>query len=86
VARIIALNVKRAVWTRPELRAEIGYRGFRTASELRHALFKGLRGDELQRRATRLPEPAGVIFTCKTVLTFSEADPSYTGGRWGPAH
>jgi ATP-dependent DNA ligase len=44
VARIIALNVKRAVWTRPELRAEIGYRGFRTASELRHALFKGLRG------------------------------------------
>ena len=39
------LNVKGAVWTRPELRAEVAYRGFTTNGELRAASFKGLRED-----------------------------------------
>jgi bifunctional non-homologous end joining protein LigD len=39
-------KVKGAIWVRPELHAEIAYRGFTTAGELRHASFKGLRGDE----------------------------------------
>jgi bifunctional non-homologous end joining protein LigD len=43
---IPSLKVKDAVWVRPELQAEIAYRGFTTAGELRHASFKGLRDDE----------------------------------------
>jgi bifunctional non-homologous end joining protein LigD len=39
------LKVKGAVWTRPELRAEVKYRGFTADGELRHASFKGLRED-----------------------------------------
>jgi bifunctional non-homologous end joining protein LigD len=39
-------RVKGAVWVRPELYAEVAYRGFTTAGELRHASFKGLRDDE----------------------------------------
>jgi ATP-dependent DNA ligase len=31
---------------RPELRAEVAYRGFTTAGELRRASFKGLREEE----------------------------------------
>jgi bifunctional non-homologous end joining protein LigD len=42
VAGIVA---KGAVWTRPELRAEVAYRGLTTNGELRHASFKGLRED-----------------------------------------
>jgi bifunctional non-homologous end joining protein LigD len=40
------LGVKNAVWVRPELRADVAYRGFTTFGELRHASFKGLRDDE----------------------------------------
>jgi bifunctional non-homologous end joining protein LigD len=39
-------KVKGAVWTRPELRAEVAYRGLTTTGELLHASFKGLREDE----------------------------------------
>jgi bifunctional non-homologous end joining protein LigD len=39
------LAVKGAIWTRPELRAEVNYRGLTTTGELRHAWFKGLRED-----------------------------------------
>jgi bifunctional non-homologous end joining protein LigD len=42
VASVVA---KGAVWTRPELRAEVNYRGLTTTGELRHASFKGLRDD-----------------------------------------
>jgi bifunctional non-homologous end joining protein LigD len=36
------LKMKGAVWVRPNLQAEIAYRGVTTAGELRHASFKGL--------------------------------------------
>jgi bifunctional non-homologous end joining protein LigD len=36
------LKTKGAVWVRPDLQAEIAYRGVTTAGELRHASFKGL--------------------------------------------
>ncbi len=36
------LQTKGAVWVRPDLQAEIAYRGITTAGELRHASFKGL--------------------------------------------
>jgi bifunctional non-homologous end joining protein LigD len=39
-------KVKGAVWVRPELYANVAYRAFTTAGELRHASFKGLRDDE----------------------------------------
>jgi bifunctional non-homologous end joining protein LigD len=39
---IAGLKVKGAVWTAPTLHAEIAYRGFTSAGELRHASFKGL--------------------------------------------
>jgi bifunctional non-homologous end joining protein LigD len=42
---IADLAVKGAVWTRPELRAEVNYRGLTATGELRHASFKGLRED-----------------------------------------
>jgi bifunctional non-homologous end joining protein LigD len=42
VAGVVA---KGAVWIRPELRAEVQYRGLTTTGELRHASFKGLRED-----------------------------------------
>lgn len=42
VAGVIA---KGAVWMRPELRAEVNYRGLTTTGELRHGSFKGLRED-----------------------------------------
>jgi bifunctional non-homologous end joining protein LigD len=42
VAGIVA---KGAVWAKPELRAEVQYRGLTTTGELRHASFKGLRED-----------------------------------------
>jgi bifunctional non-homologous end joining protein LigD len=41
-----SLKVKGAVWVRPELYANVAYRGVTTAGELRHASFKGLRDDE----------------------------------------
>jgi bifunctional non-homologous end joining protein LigD len=41
-----SLNVKGAVWVRPDVEAQVAYRGFTTAGELRHASFKGLRDDE----------------------------------------
>jgi bifunctional non-homologous end joining protein LigD len=41
-----SLKVKGAVWVTPELQAQVAYRGFTTAGELRHASFKGLRDDE----------------------------------------
>jgi bifunctional non-homologous end joining protein LigD len=43
---VTSLKVKGAVWVRPELQAEIAYRGFATAGKLRHASFKGLREEE----------------------------------------
>jgi bifunctional non-homologous end joining protein LigD len=43
---VASLKVKGAVWVRPELQAQVAYRGFTTAGELRHASFKGLRDDE----------------------------------------
>jgi bifunctional non-homologous end joining protein LigD len=36
------LKTKGAVWVRPDLQAEIAYRGVTTAGELRHASFRGL--------------------------------------------
>jgi bifunctional non-homologous end joining protein LigD len=39
---VAGVTVNGAVWTRPELRAEVAYRGFTTAGELRHASFKRL--------------------------------------------
>jgi hypothetical protein len=41
-----SLNVKGAVWVRLDVQAQVTYRGFATAGELRHASFKGLRDDE----------------------------------------
>jgi bifunctional non-homologous end joining protein LigD len=41
-----SLKVKGTVWVRPELYANVAYRGVTTAGELRHASFKGLRDDE----------------------------------------
>jgi bifunctional non-homologous end joining protein LigD len=41
-----SLKVKGAIWVRPELQAEVAYRGFTTAGELRHSSFKGLREEE----------------------------------------
>ena len=38
---IAGLRVKAAVWTAPDLRAEVAYRRVTTAGELRHASFKG---------------------------------------------
>jgi bifunctional non-homologous end joining protein LigD len=43
---VAALKVKGALWVRPGLYANVAYRGFTTAGELRHASFKGLRDDE----------------------------------------
>jgi ATP-dependent DNA ligase len=40
------LKAKGAVWTRPELRALIAYRGVTAGGELRAASFKGLREAE----------------------------------------
>jgi bifunctional non-homologous end joining protein LigD len=42
---VAGLKTKGAVWVRPDLQAEIAYRGVTTAGELRHASFKGLQGD-----------------------------------------
>jgi bifunctional non-homologous end joining protein LigD len=42
---VAGLKTKGAVWVRPELKAEIAYRGMTTAGELRHASFKGLQDD-----------------------------------------
>ncbi len=42
---VVGLAVKGAVWTRPELLAEVNYRGLTATGELRHASFKGLRED-----------------------------------------
>ena len=39
---VAGLKGKGAVWVRPDLRAEIAYRGLTSAGELRHASFKGL--------------------------------------------
>jgi bifunctional non-homologous end joining protein LigD len=39
---IAGLKVKGKVWARPELVAEVNYRGLTTSGELRHASFKGL--------------------------------------------
>ena len=44
-SQIAGLSVEGAVWTRPELRAEVQYRGLTATGELRHASFKGLRDD-----------------------------------------
>jgi bifunctional non-homologous end joining protein LigD len=41
---VASLKVKG--WVRPGLYANVAYRGFTTAGELRHASFKGLRDDE----------------------------------------
>jgi bifunctional non-homologous end joining protein LigD len=42
---VSSLKVKGAVWVRPELYV-VAYRGFTTATKLRHASFKGLRDVE----------------------------------------
>ena len=42
---VAGLLVKGAVWARPDLRAEINYRGLTATGELRHASFKALRED-----------------------------------------
>jgi bifunctional non-homologous end joining protein LigD len=42
---VAGLKAKGAVWIRPDLQAEIAYRGTTTAGELRHASFKGLQED-----------------------------------------
>jgi hypothetical protein len=39
---IADLKAKGTIWTRPELIAEVNYRGVTTTGELRHANFKGL--------------------------------------------
>jgi bifunctional non-homologous end joining protein LigD len=39
---IAGLKAKGTVWGRPELIAEVNYRGLTTTGELRHASFKGL--------------------------------------------
>jgi bifunctional non-homologous end joining protein LigD len=41
------------VWVRPELVAEVEYRGWTTDDQLRHASFKGLREDKDPREVTR---------------------------------
>ncbi|WP_368669920.1 hypothetical protein [Beijerinckia sp. L45] len=38
------MKTKGAVWVRPDLQAEIVYRGVTGSGELRHASFKGLLG------------------------------------------
>ncbi len=43
-ARSQGLKTKGAVWVRPDLQAEIVYRGVTGSGELRHASFKGLLG------------------------------------------
>ena len=40
---VAGLAVRSAVWTRPELRAEMNYRGLTATGELRHASFRVLR-------------------------------------------
>jgi bifunctional non-homologous end joining protein LigD len=39
---IAGLRIKGAVWTRPQLIAQVDFRGWTTGHELRHASFKGL--------------------------------------------
>jgi hypothetical protein len=40
---VAGVEAKGAVWTAPELWAEVAYRRFRSGGELRQASFKGLR-------------------------------------------
>jgi bifunctional non-homologous end joining protein LigD len=42
---VAGFAVEGAVWTRPELRAEVNYRGLTLTGQLRHASFKRLRDD-----------------------------------------
>ncbi len=39
---VAGVAIKGAVWMRPELSAEVNYRGLTTSGELRHASFKGV--------------------------------------------
>jgi bifunctional non-homologous end joining protein LigD len=44
-AAVEGVKAKGAVWTAPELRAKVAYRGWTSGGELRQASFKGLRED-----------------------------------------
>jgi bifunctional non-homologous end joining protein LigD len=45
-AAVVGVKARGAVWTVPELRAKVAYRGWTSGGELRQASFKGLRADE----------------------------------------
>jgi bifunctional non-homologous end joining protein LigD len=51
--RLPTLARKGVVWVRPELVAEVVYRGWTADEQLRHASFKGLREDKDPREVTR---------------------------------
>jgi hypothetical protein len=54
-ATVAGFAVKGAVWTRPELRAEVAYRGFTTTGELRAA--GGFVAEQESRAVLRFPSP-----------------------------
>jgi bifunctional non-homologous end joining protein LigD len=41
-AAVVGVKAKGAVWTAPELRAKVAYRGWTSGGELRQASFKGV--------------------------------------------
>ncbi len=51
--RLTSLARKGVVWVRPEVVAEVVYRGWTSDDQLRHASFKGLREDKAAREVTR---------------------------------
>jgi bifunctional non-homologous end joining protein LigD len=51
--RLTTLARKGVVWVRPEVVAEVVYRGWTSDDQLRHASFKGLREDKNPREVMR---------------------------------
>jgi bifunctional non-homologous end joining protein LigD len=51
--RLPSLARKGVVWVRPELVAEVEYRGWTSDDLVRHASFKGLRDDKVANEVTR---------------------------------
>lgn len=57
----------RALWVKPELVAEIGYRGRSSDGLLRHASYQGLRADKPARDVDRADRPAGAAALDDTI-------------------